>query len=582
MTENVAIGRKIAYVCAIGLLLIPLSLLGRPSATSKNSAEGSRGGLLAEIRDENGLSQASLGDIDPASETMKLATLGLKGVAVTYLWHKANEFKERDNWDGLSASLEQIIKLQPNFIKVWEHQAHNLSYNVSVEFDDYQARYLWVKRGCDFLMEGLSYNRRDYRILRNLGQFFGLKMGRADERFQFRRMFRRDVDYHEKLADHLTNLEEAKTTYGLDNWLTAGLWYNLAEGKVRKENVPLTTSHLMFYKEAPQQIRSSAVDLEEEFRPDEYARQLWEKAYAGWDEYGNKSLKTSWDTYLRLNDKEVYADRVKELRAELDAMVPGAREQLIIEARKQLTPEEARAIEIDPLFRSDEEAYRAKVGSQKLLIDDAKIAAMSSEENRSDAYRLDRQIKGVEEEYRRIMSYRDQVNYEYWYVRAKVERSDEQLAARQWLWDANLLNDQKKILDEEVVDPVTNEKSVVKGAKSLFEQSFAAAAEIIKKNPQLADSVMIEETVGEVVKYERLLQELGQEMPQDFPLNFLVARNNRVSESDRVMEEGTKQTPPTGTRTPTSVNAPNVPPPDQEKKTSSEPEAEKAEGEDKK
>jgi hypothetical protein len=106
---------------------------------------------LAQLRTQYNLGQSDLGEIDPASEAMKLATMGLRPVAVITLWEKANEYKMKEDWDNLSATLNQIIKLQPNFITVWEFQSHNLAYNVSVEFDDYRQRYHWVKRGISFL-----------------------------------------------------------------------------------------------------------------------------------------------------------------------------------------------------------------------------------------------------------------------------------------------------------------------------------------------------------------------------------------------------------------------------------------------
>ena len=95
--------------------------------------------------------QVNLGEVDPASETIKLATLGLRGVAVNLLWEKANYYKKAEDWTNLTATLEQLAKLQPNFITFWKFQAWNLTYNVSVEFDDYRDRYYYVRRGIEFL-----------------------------------------------------------------------------------------------------------------------------------------------------------------------------------------------------------------------------------------------------------------------------------------------------------------------------------------------------------------------------------------------------------------------------------------------
>ena len=109
----------------IAVLLVPLSALSQPRDSS------SPGGYLARLRTEAQLSQADLGEIDPTSETMRLATLGLKNIAVTLLWDRANFYKKVEDWTNLSAVLEQMTKLQPNFYSVWDFQAHNLSYNIS-------------------------------------------------------------------------------------------------------------------------------------------------------------------------------------------------------------------------------------------------------------------------------------------------------------------------------------------------------------------------------------------------------------------------------------------------------------------
>ena len=101
---------------AIAVLLVPLSILAQPADST------SPGGHLARLRAKFGLSQANLGEIDPTSETMRLATLGLKNIAVTLLWDRANHYKKVEDWTNLSATLEQMTKLQPNFYSIWDFQ----------------------------------------------------------------------------------------------------------------------------------------------------------------------------------------------------------------------------------------------------------------------------------------------------------------------------------------------------------------------------------------------------------------------------------------------------------------------------
>ena len=109
--------RKIIYLVAIVVLLVPLFWLGHPATSDSEEASG---GILAQLRadPEYRLSQKHLGQIDATSETVKLATLGLRGVAANLLWGKAHLYKKKKDWTNLEATVRQITKLQPNFISV--------------------------------------------------------------------------------------------------------------------------------------------------------------------------------------------------------------------------------------------------------------------------------------------------------------------------------------------------------------------------------------------------------------------------------------------------------------------------------
>ena len=173
-----------------------LYYLGHPSTRSVESETGSPGGVLAQMRTEQKLDQTQLGQIDPASETLRLAMFGFRGIAANILGLKAIDYQRTKDWSNLSATLNQIIKIQPNFLKVWDHQAWNLSYNCSAEFDGYKDRYLWVIKGLDFLKKGIEYNENEPLLIRSLGRITSQKIGRSDEKKQFRRLFIADDDYH--------------------------------------------------------------------------------------------------------------------------------------------------------------------------------------------------------------------------------------------------------------------------------------------------------------------------------------------------------------------------------------------------
>ena len=74
MSERKSLIKKLIYGAMIVVLWVPLSLMSQPRT------KDSSGGALAVLRKQHKLSQAELGQIDPTSATMKLATMGLGGV----------------------------------------------------------------------------------------------------------------------------------------------------------------------------------------------------------------------------------------------------------------------------------------------------------------------------------------------------------------------------------------------------------------------------------------------------------------------------------------------------------------------
>ena len=107
------------------------------------------------------LGEAAIGQIDTGSFMLKLALLGgARGIAANVLWTKAEELKREQDWDSMATTVDFITKLQPHFLSVWTFQGWNLAYNVSVEWDAPEDKYDWIKKGIQFLQEGVSKNKK--------------------------------------------------------------------------------------------------------------------------------------------------------------------------------------------------------------------------------------------------------------------------------------------------------------------------------------------------------------------------------------------------------------------------------------
>ena len=553
MTRNDSFRRKIIYICLIPVLLIPLAFVSQPATVSKGSGETSSSGILSKIRKDHRLSQAEISEVDPASESMKLATLGLRPVAVTMLWHRIQESKKKQQWDRMRTSTQTLIALQPNFIKVWEFQAHNLSYNISREFDDYQYRYHWVKEGLSYLMTGIAYNRKDHRIFDSLGFFFGLKLGRSDEKLQFRRMFRKDADYHAKMKDYGIDTFKIRSPElgGPDNWLAAYEWYDRSRKGVNAGFLKKPNSELMFYKQPPSQLRNYAIDYETEKRPDEAAQLAWEKALDEWTgpEFGDREILTSTRLPIYLEKLAVENERIDSMRDEMDKIILGLRDELDAIRKGQMTDEMWKAYNT-PQELVTGDMFENLMAAKKVLdvdkdrefeaevdrrLSEGSLKLTPAQKSKYDLLRLE--IKQKLNELRFVSNYRTTVNYEYWRDRCESESQNETIEARKALFDARELVKQAKI-DEAVVtvpkkdqdgqfivDENNNqvmEQITEPGAIQMYEKSFNLWATVLDKYERLADDVMEDDLVGAMKEYSGNLRKIQAEWPLDFPLQELI------------------------------------------------------------
>lgn len=486
---------KIKYLIGIIVLLPPLVWLSRPDAA----------GYLVQRRNENRLSQANLGEIDPTGEAIKLATLGLRGVAANILWSKANNYKLTEDWTNYAATLEQISKLQPNYIAVWRYQAWNLSYNVSVEWDDYRDRYFWVIRGIDYLKQGIRYNQNDTRLVYDTGWFLSHKIGLSDERKQFRRLFREDDDF---FREEDKNLVSPRPIAERDNWLVGRDWFLDAEQLVIDRGVPIIgVSPLVFYSKAPSSQMSYATAIEEDGTFGETARIAWERGGADWRRFGDIDLPTPTGETMRLNDLERLVALTGKISDELDALQPGLREQIREEKMASLDEAERAVLDVPAEQRNFEQEELAAFVGRKTSVTVDEIAARVDESKRAKAQELVKQINDQAPQMGIINSSRQIVNFEYWRLRCEVEKTAEAIQARELIHSA-----QRKVRDTDF-----------EGGRADYEAAFQLWKSVLDKFPEMRDDGVVGEDMYRViVLYHELLKQLDEPMPKDFVLQEII------------------------------------------------------------
>lgn len=517
MKTNRNFTRKIIYFTAIAVLLVPMSYISRPSTSRKE------GGVLARMRSEYHLSQSSLGEIDPAGASMSLATLGLRGVAVNQLWMYAIRCKMKENYDGLKAATTQITKLQPNFLSVWLYQAHNLSYNISVEFDDYRHRYHWVKKGIDYLVDGTHYNRDQPRLLAELGWFCGHKFGRSDEHVQFRRLFRTDTDFHQFFQDQ-ANIDMAEALgpdQRPDTWLLSHLWYRRGEQAVDTKNIPITGhSPLLFHSFPPKSLIDFANAIEEEGYLDEKGQEAWRVGERAWLAYGDRPIPTTRNFDIRLNDLDLALSMQEKAWAELEKLAPGLRTQLEAKKREALPEDQRVALSIPQNDRNQPQQVLAATALDAIQVNQQEFAAAAPSEVRRAVREWVERAEREKDVASFIKQYRDQVNFDYWLMRCRAEQEEVMVSARKHALKADELFDQTALLP----------------ARQEYETAWAEWAKVYEKYPNLVFDSNADDVLAGIVRYQSLLSQLEEDFPpKDFPLIDLI--NNRRADYNEMVED---------------------------------------------
>lgn len=504
MTERRNFYRKLSYFAAMAVLLAPLSLISQPATTT------STGGELAKLRTAEGLSPTNLGEVNPAGEAIRLALLGMRGVAANILWEKANDYKKREDYAKFGATLEQITVLQPNFVEVWDFQAHNLSYNISAEFDDYRDRYWWVIRGINFLIGGAEYNKHQPKMVNRIGWNTSQKIGRADEKVQYRRLFFADKDFNKnRERNSVRTDEQGRETKGWDSWLVGYEYFKKAQAMV-DSGIPLRgMSELIFHSESGMSLINYSDAIEDEGIFQQMAKTAWSNANAEWERFAARDIPTSHGIRIQLGQKEMLDERIADNRAKLDKLAPGARDALAKEKQAKLTDDERAARAAAPELRTEKQHRLVQESDAKLAITEREVAArVESEGLRSEAAQLVHNITRDVDRGNIIEYYRGIVNFDYWRARCLSEPLDETLQAREAIYRAGKLFE---------------DRADLQAAQRLYEEAFQKWRVVLDKYPTVRDNFnTADDLAREIDRYRRLLGQLDQPFPDNFVLQDML------------------------------------------------------------
>jgi hypothetical protein len=230
------------------------------------------------------------------SETAQLAVANIEEIV-------ARDLFSRERFDLGDEMSQRVTDRLPQDARSWFRRAHQLSYNTSVEFDSCRSRYVWVRRGVEVLLDGAEQNADTTDLTWMAARFIGRKVGEADERVAFRRLFSQDEDLHKRIAD-IIDLENTKSPDNkVDNWLVARLLFEHCIDRRSKSGASSTIAPLLFFSRPAATQARYAHALSESGHWDD-ARQAWQLAEQMHVELGESTIPAGASERIRLDDLE--------------------------------------------------------------------------------------------------------------------------------------------------------------------------------------------------------------------------------------------------------------------------------------
>jgi hypothetical protein len=447
----------------------------------------------------------------------------------------------KKDWTQLRATLDQITKLQPHSISVWRYQAWNLSYNVSVAFDDYHDKFFWVIEGLNYMLDGVRLNDKEPRLYWDMGWFISNKIGRADEAKYYRRLFAGKKDTSETAADFRrdTTADDAGKDFSpdyvkefrdravpptgfqhgsdvRDNWHYGKAWFLASESKIDPPRYPVRgMADVIFYSYGSNCQFYYADNLEKDGRFDQVAINAWKQAAREWHEFGEKSIDTSYDMPLQLNRQEAMEEAVAKDLKTLDAMAPGKREEIRNERIAQLKkdrPDAWAAWNVEDEKRNPMQAQLAIEVKEKLDVKNDEVARRAPAAKRHDALKLAAKIDADNTIIQYIKNERSKVNFDFWRTRADAEQSEDCIAARKAIHDGD--------------------EAFAKGdqirALPLYEKGMRGWRKVLDLHPSLVTDPSLGGDLMDVIRrYQKCLDQDDRDLPKDFPLQDVIKAQDR-------------------------------------------------------
>ena len=155
---------------------------------------GAAGALVQPLRGMQARYDLTSSPVKGVKPGVVLATTALgtfRGIIVDIVWIRMETLKGEGKFFEIVQLADLACRLAPRLSAVWDFNSWNMAYNISVELDDRNERWPWVKQGIEILRDhGIPSNPRDPKLYFSLAWIYMHKIGADSD----------DAHFHYKLA----------------------------------------------------------------------------------------------------------------------------------------------------------------------------------------------------------------------------------------------------------------------------------------------------------------------------------------------------------------------------------------------
>jgi hypothetical protein len=282
-------------------------------------------------------------------------------------------------------------------------------------------------------------------------------------------------------------------------------------------------SPVIFYSDRPMSQMNYSETLLEDGKFGDKTERSWDLALREWTTgplkvsdqipFGTRAIPTSLGDVIRLSDQESLARRALKLRADLEKMAPGLREQIASEKRAALSRAEREALDAPPEERTATQHELANQAERKTTVTHEEVAQRLTGGRRAQALKTAEDLTEAERLERVIRSYQQIVNFDYWRRRAQVEQTLQAREAHRLVYEGK-----EAFADADLL-----------GAKQSYEAGFAMWRNVLDMkdeagNPRFGNLVedrsFGRDWMEKILMYRRVLDE--EDFPEDFILQDII------------------------------------------------------------